>query len=339
MTNAPTKDARIIVPDAPAAPGLSFRRFSGPADYPAMVALIQACIRADRLDDVTNLDNMERTYRHLTNCDPDRDMIFAEVAGTLIAYGRGWWDDEWSGTRTYTFFVNLHPDWRGQGIGLAMLRWIEVRMRDVAAAHPESLPKTFQSGGDEGQADWLRILEAEGYTPVRWGRLMVRSLAEPIVTCPLPDGLEVRPVREPEILIIWRAAEEAFRDHWGHGEWRDEYLAEWRESPTFQPHLWQVAWDGGEVAGMVLNRFDEAENKEYGRKRGSTETICVRRPWRGRGLARALITRSLHLWKDMGMTEAAHGVDTQNATGALQLYESLGYKATKTYTTYRKALK
>jgi hypothetical protein len=40
----------------------------------------------------------------------------------------------------------------------------------------------------------------------------------------------------------------------------------------------------------------------------------------------------------MGMTEAAHGVDTQNATGALQLYESLGYKATKTYTTFRKAL-
>jgi ribosomal protein S18 acetylase RimI-like enzyme len=89
---------------------------------------------------------------------------------------------------------------------------------------------------------------------------------------------------------------------------------------------------------MVLNRFDEAENAEYSRKRGYTETICVRRPWRGRGLARALITRSLHLWKDMGMTEAAHGVDTQNATGALQLYESLGYKATKTFVTYRKAL-
>ena len=60
---------------------------------------------------------------------------------------------------------------------------------------------------------------------------------------------------------------------------------------------------------MVLNRFDAAENAEYGRKRGYTETICVRRPWRGRGLARALITRSLLAWKNMGMTEAAHGVD------------------------------
>ncbi len=337
MASVRIKDTQISVPDAPTIPGLSFRRFAGPADYPAMVKLIKVCNKVDRRDDATDLASVERTYRHLVNCDPDRDMIFAELEGAVIAYGRGWWEDEWSGTRTYGLFVNLHPDWRGRGIGRAVLRWIEARMHDVAAGHPAGITKTFQSGADEGQAHWLRILEAEGYFPVRWGHLMVRSLAEPIPPCPLPDGLEARPVQEAEIPVIWRAAEEAFRDHWGHGEWKDEYLAEWRESPTFQPHLWQVAWDGGEVAGMVLNRFDEAENVEHDRKRGYTEGICVRRPWRRRGLARGLITRSLVLWRDMGMTEAAHGVDTQNATGALQLYESLGYKAVKTFVTYRKA--
>ncbi len=338
MTNPSTKDARIIVPDAPAIQSLSFRRFAGPVDYPAMVNLIKACNKADRQDDATDLDSIERTYRHLVNCDPDRDMILAEVDNSLIAYGRGWWEDEWSGTRTYRFFVNLHPDWRGRGIGRAMLHWIEARMRDVAAGHSADTPKAFQSGGDEVQIHWLRTLEEEGYSPVRWGHLMVRSLAEPVPAYRLPAGLEVRPVQEPEIPVIWRAAEEAFRDHWGHGEWKDEYLAEWRESPTFQPHLWQVTWDGSEVAGMVLNRFDAAENAECGRKRGYTETICVRRPWRGRGLAKALITRSLIAWKNMGMVEAAHGVDSQNATGAVQLYESLGYKATKTFVTYRKPL-
>lgn len=328
----------IPVPDSPAISGLTFRRFAGPADYPAMADLIRACNEADRQDDSADLASVERTYRHLVHCDPGRDMIFAEVDGSLIAYGRGWWEDEWSGTRTYRLFVNLHPSWRGRGIGRAMLRWIETRMRDVASGHPAGTPKAFQSGGDEVQVDWLRTLEAEGYSPVRWGHLMVCTLAEPIAACPLPPGLEVRPVREADVLPIWRAAEEAFRDHWGSGEWNDQYLAEWRESPTFQPHLWQVAWDGGEVAGMVLNRFDEAENAGHGRKRGYTETICVRRPWRGRGLARALITRSLHLWREMGMTEAAHGVDTQNATGALELYQSLGYRATRTFTTYRKNL-
>lgn len=340
MVTRPTRMAQdaIALPDAPAIPGLMFRRFAGAADYPAMVDLIKVCSRADRQDDTTDLASVERTYRHLVHCDPDRDMLFAEVDSVLIAYGRGWWDDEWSGTRTYSFFVNLHPSWRGHGIGRVMLRWIEARMRDVAAAHPKDTPKALQSGGDEVQSDWLHTLEEEGFSPVRWGHLMVRSLAEPIAACDLPSGFEIRPVQEADVLPIWRAAEEAFRDHWGHGEWKDEYLAEWRESPTFQPHLWQVAWDDDQVAGMVLNRFDEAENSEYGRKRGYTETICVRRPWRGRGLARALVTRSLGLWKDMGMTEAAHGVDSQNATGALQLYESLGYRVTKTYVTYRKPL-
>jgi GNAT superfamily N-acetyltransferase len=338
MTDVRIGDTRIIVPGAPAVPGLSFRRFADPADYPAMVAVIQAASAADGLDHATSVDDVERTYKHLVNCDPNRDMLFAEVDGVVIGYGRGWWDDEWSGTRTYGLFVNFHPEWRGRGIRRAMLRWIEARMREVAAEHPASLAKTFQSGGDESETGWLGTLEAEGYSRVRWGHLMVRSLAEPIAACSLPDGLEVRSVQETEISAIWRAAEEAFRDHWGHGEWRDEHLAEWRDSPTFQPHLWQVAWAGGDVAGMVLNRFDAAENEHFIRKRGYTETICVCRPWRGRGLARALITRSLLLWRDMGMTEAAHGVDTQNAMGALQLYESLGYKAMRTYVTCRKAL-
>ncbi len=329
---------RIAVPDAPTVSGLSFRRFAGPADYPAMAAVSEAEKIADRSEGTTTVDDVARTYRHLVNSDPDRDVLFAEVDGVVIGYGRGWWGDEWSGTRNYWLFAKLDPRWRGRGIRLAMLRWLEARMREVAAGHPSDLPKTLQAAGDEYETDWLRLLESEGYAPVRWGRLMVRSLAEPIPACPLPDGLEVRPVQESEILAIWRAGEEAFRDHWGHGEWKDEGLAEWRESPSFQTHLWQVGWDGDRVAGAVLAHVDEAENREFGRKRAFAQSIFVRRPWRGRGLAKALITRSLLAWKQMGMTEAAHGVDTQNATGALQLYESLGYRATRTLITYRKPL-
>jgi ribosomal protein S18 acetylase RimI-like enzyme len=64
----------------------------------------------------------------------------------------------------------------------------------------------------------------------------------------------------------------------------------------------------------------------------------VRRPWRRRGLARALLTRSLKMFQDMGMEEAALGVDTENLSGALRLYESVGFRAVKRQTIYRKAL-
>jgi hypothetical protein len=88
-----------------------------------MVAVIRALKDVDRSDDTTTLDEMERTYRHPVNCDPDQDMIFAEVNGAVVGCGRGWWDGEWSGTRTYGLFTNLHPERRGRGIRRAMLRW------------------------------------------------------------------------------------------------------------------------------------------------------------------------------------------------------------------------
>ena len=64
----------------------------------------------------------------------------------------------------------------------------------------------------------------------------------------------------------------------------------------------------------------------------------MRRPWRRRGLARALIARSFRVVKEQGMTEAALGVDALNPNGALQLYRSMGFEVVKRHTTYRKPL-
>jgi ribosomal protein S18 acetylase RimI-like enzyme len=112
----------------------------------------------------------------------------------------------------------------------------------------------------------------------------------------------------------------------------------WAEEPTFVPHLWKIAWAGEEVAGTVLNFVNEAENTEYGRKRGYTEAISVRRPWRKMGLAHSLLVQSMKMFKEMGMTETALGVDTQNLSGALKLYQSVGYKEVKRHITFRKPL-
>ena len=95
---------------------------------------------------------------------------------------------------------------------------------------------------------------------------------------------------------------------------------------------------GDEVAGMVLNFINPAENDEYKRKRGYTEGISVRRPWRRRGLARSLLAQSLRYFKQLGMNEAALGVDTENPSGALKLYESVGFQSVKSFIEYRKPL-
>jgi ribosomal protein S18 acetylase RimI-like enzyme len=89
---------------------------------------------------------------------------------------------------------------------------------------------------------------------------------------------------------------------------------------------------------MVLNFIDKQQNEEYDRKRGYTEGISVRRPWRRQGVARGLLTRSIKMFQEMGMEETALGVDVENPRGALNLYESVGYKETKRYTTFRKEM-
>jgi mycothiol synthase len=328
----------IVIPNAPHIPGLTFRRFRGDVDYPLMAALIGACKVADGVERTNTVEDVTRTYRHLENCDPQTDMLFAEVDGQVIAYGRVWWLDEADGTLLYAPFGFLHPDWRGKGIGTAMWDAAENRCLEIAAGHPKDKPKFFQSGAADTEKDMIALLESRGYQPVRYGTNMVRDLSEPFPEAPMPPGLEVRPVRPEDIWPIFHASNEAFRDHWGARDQTEEEEKANMESPIYRPELWKVAWDGDQIASIIHNFVDEEENKEYHRKRGYTEAICTRRPWRKMGLARSLLVQSMKMFKEMGMTETALGVDSQNISGALRLYESVGYRKVKQQIVYRKPM-
>ncbi len=107
--------------------------------------------------------------------------------------------------------------------------------------------------------------------------------------------------------------------------------------PELDTGLWRVAWDGDQVAGSVMSYIWRSENENLGVRRGWLERISVRRPWRRRGLARALIASALVGLSDAGMEDAMLGVDTENVTGALRLYESMGFVVRDRQTQFRKA--
>jgi mycothiol synthase len=328
----------IVLPDSPDIPGLTFRRFSGEVDYPAMVSVIDGSKEADQIEHTETLEDIACTYRHLVNCDPYQDVSFAEMTGKVIGYARVWWIQRSDGTRTYDHFALLLPQWRGKNIRHAMLLHNERRLREIASSHPKDMPRFFEVWAGDAEVDWVSLLTKESYKPIRYSFEMVRPNLEDIPDLPLPEGLEVRPAKPEHYRSIYKAAVEAFQDHWGTTGWREEEFKEWQEQSFFNPDLWQVAWDGDEVAGMILNFIHEKENREFNRKRGYTETICVRRPWRKKGLARALLARSFKVLKDRGMAEAALGVDAENISGALRLYESMGFRTVKRHATYRKPL-
>jgi ribosomal protein S18 acetylase RimI-like enzyme len=77
---------------------------------------------------------------------------------------------------------------------------------------------------------------------------------------------------------------------------------------------------------------------ELGISRGWLDGVFTRRAWRRRGLARALIVRSLHLLQERGLETAALGVDADNPSGAFGLYESAGFHPTERFVSFRKPM-
>jgi GNAT superfamily N-acetyltransferase len=300
--------------------------------------VMNACREADGIETVATREEIASRFSHLEHFAPAKDLIFAEMDGEPIGYTRLWFrqvdDDKW----VYTNTGSVLPAWRHRGIGRALHHYGERRLREKATEHGHSGVRVFQALAVDTETSRHALLSSEGYRAVRYGYEMTRSLSEPIPDLPVPAGLEVRPVQSEQYRQVFDAMNEAMRDQWGWSTMTEQNYQIWIKHRYFQPHLWQVAWAGTEVAGNVLNYIDVESNVKHQRWRGWTESISVRRPWRKQGLAKALIARSMRLLKEQGMTEVALGVDTQNPSGALQLYESMGYRVVKELTTYEKPM-
>lgn len=327
-------------------PGLTFRRYNGEEDLPAFVEISNAANQADEIDEVSTLENLQQIFRHLRNCDPAKDMIIAEVDENMIGFGRVWWGDVKepgdNNYHSYMHFSILHPDWRGKGINIAMYDWLENRAIEISKDHPAEARKFLNTWFSGKQIKMIAQFKERGFEPERYFYEMTSDLSKPFSDAPMPDGLETRPVEESHYRKIWEALDEAFRDHWGHIDGTEEdyqrFVSNVENLPMRDPKHWMVAWDGDEVAGMVLNGINEKENETFNRKWGWTDPICVRRAWRKRGLARALIIKSLKLVKELGMEYGALGVDAQNPNKALNLYESCGFETREEFMVVRKKL-
>jgi mycothiol synthase len=324
----------------PPIPGLRFRHFAGPADYPAMNDVANDSREANGVHFITPLDGFAKFYDTFADehCDKARDLFIVEVDGRMVGYARTEWSNEPDGTRLHDVVGFLVPAWRRKRIGTAMLAALEARALDAAAEHPPSGEAFFQ-GSAQGDPGADELFTGGGYEAIRFGYEMVRPNLEPLLDAPLPDGLEIRPVTEDQLPQIWDAAVEAFRDAWGFSEPTERDYEIFATDPISSDRsLWRIAWDGDNVAGQVRGFINADENARFGQKRGWVENISVRRPWRKRGLARALIASTIDALRERGMTEGALGVDTQNVSGALRLYESVGFRPVNKSSVYRKPM-
>ncbi len=263
--------------------------------------------------------------------DLERDAFLVETAdGRIAGYEEFYNEYEHVKLRTDGY---VHPDFKGRGIGTALLRIVERRARlEIALARPD-VRVWLHSMIDNRDPSSHELHRNEGYRPLRYHWRMEIVLDGPPREARFPVGIELRPfVRGEHDLAVWQAQNEAWRDHWGS---HDVTLEEWRrgrfDDPEYDPTLWQIAWDGNEVAGFSLNRFRMGI--------GWIRTLGVRRRWRKRGLGEALLLQSFGEFYRRGTRTIGLGVDAQNPTGATRLYQKVGMYTASEYVTYEKELR
>jgi len=316
-------------------PGVTYRRFDAPADYARMNEIANEVRIAEGDPLYTSDEQFEWFYERVENCDLSTDLFLVELDGRLVGYVRAGWRDE-PEARLYEPIVFVDPGVATLPMLAELYAVADRRIGELAAGHPPG-PKVARMSASGAARE--AALVARGYTAVRDFYTMVRPTLDDLPDAPLPAGLEIREVRPDQMDAIFRAEVESFRDHWGFAEpgerERDEFFNDPVQSDT---SLWRVAWDGPDVAGMVRSYIHPEQNERLGVKRGWVEHISVRRPWRRRGLARALIAASFPLLRERGMTEGALGVDGQNETGALRVYERCGFEVVSRSSEYSRTL-
>ena len=175
-------------------------------------------------------------------------------------------------------------------------------------------------------------LRDRGFTPIRHAFRMSIDLDDASVQPVWPDGIRPRTYGDGDARRFYDAGNDTFEDTWepivpSFEEWSHSVL----ERPSFDPSLWFLAEDGAEVAGFAICRIHEVD-----RTLGWVHFLGVRKPWRGRGVGRALLLTALETFRSRGLSRASLGVDAENPTGATRLYESVGMRVSADFDIYEK---
>ena len=296
-------------------------------DVAACVRLLETARVADGGEEVAT---EEATRRELEdpNAPPATNTLTLELADGSLGASLAVMErlEGTEARRTFVWGVT-HPDLRGRGIGTAILCWGIDRSEEILANQPDDLPGLVETFKEDRLVDAVALHEAHGFRPARWYFDMRRDLREPIPSMPDLGGLAIRPYEAALGERVRLAHNEAFADHWGsepqtHEIWHREFVGD----PHFRPDLSFVVLDGGEIAGYTVNYVAEADWEASGIREGWVGQIGVRRAWRKRGVATALLVRSMEAFRAAGLEAATLGVDAENPTGALGVYERVGFR-------------
>src|SRR6266540_3158545 len=235
----------------------------------------------------------------------------------------------------------VDPNYEDKGVGTWMLQWAEGRAMRALNEVPAELRFAPRVGTYREAEKAKKLLEKMGYRHLRSSYHMRINLDAPVPEAEFPEGIMLRTFNpETDAEAVYRADTDAFRDHFGfveppfeEGFKRFKYFMINYEG--FDPSLWFLAMDGDEIAGVNLCRPRTYDDPDL----GWVGSLGVRRPWRKRGIGLALLRHSFNEFYRRGKRKVGLGVDAQNLTGALRLYENAGMHVHQAFDLYEKELR
>jgi mycothiol synthase len=242
----------------------------------------------------------------------------------------------------------VHPESPGNGVGSYLLNWAEVRAKKAIPRCPEGARVAYRSGADSPIESAKRTMEAHGMVNIRHNFQMRIQMDTPPPEPAWPEGisLKVFDLERDDLAEIYRTDVDAFRDHFGFIESPFEESLErfthfMVNEEAYTPGLWFMAInntspeDQNRIVGICLNRKHSYEDPEV----GWVSSLGVLREWRQRGIGLALLQHSFGEFYRRGYRKVSLGVDAENLTGALGLYQKAGMHIHRQFDLYEKELR
>ena len=272
------------------------------------------------------------------NTQTDIRLVFAPQ-GRLVGYIEVWTTGQlpvhpW-------VWMRVHPDYEGFGVGESLLRWAEERAREAIALVPKNARVAMNSGSWSTIQPTKNLLENAGMKLFRHSYRMLIEMDAPPPAPEWPDGINVRVYNpEKDAQEVYLADVEAFRDHFGFveepfDEGFERFIHFMTGDDAYDPSLWFLAMSGDEIAGVSLCAKTAHDDPHS----GYVSSLSVRRPWRRRGIALGLLHHTFGEFFRRGKRKVALGVDAENLTGAMRLYQKAGMHIHQQFDLYEKELR
>ena len=307
-------------------------------DLSTVVDLINRSEAVDRVERGTSEAEL-RIWWSPPPGDPEQDAFLAVSGGEVVGFGRVVLR-EGEDFSEFRARGTVAPKWRRRGVGTQIIAECESRAR-ARLDEASSMIVESQGLADRSQKDATELYARFGLSPVRYFFQMIYDAPQMPDLPQYPPGYGARNfARQQDEESIWRVTNASFRDHWGHTEDLLEEWLEWFDSDYFDPTLTYLGVDpDGRPVGVCMGVMYPERNVQLGREQGVVEDLGILPEHRQKGLGRALLLEGMRALRRRGCTHLALGVDSQNPTGALRLYESVGFREWRTVVAFRKLLR